>query len=95
MVRILFPPAVSHRRTGLAASRGFGIDTGPDLTAAGMNPTPQRRVCCGPDQGRRSTTAPDGRIDDCKPNVPPQIVRKTLQSGASIDDKTGAGYSRN
>jgi len=32
-------------------------------------------------QGRRSTTAPEGRIDDCKPIIPPQIVKNTLQSG--------------
>jgi hypothetical protein len=45
-------------------------------------------------QGRRSTTAPEGRIDDCKPNVPPQIVRKTLQSGASTADKTALWFAR-
>src|SRR3954466_12251877 len=38
-------------------------------------------------QGQRSPTAPQGRIDDCKPKVRSASLSQLAMQGASIDDK--------
>src|SRR3954466_4975572 len=37
-------------------------------------------------QGQRSPTAPQGRIDDCKPKVRSASLSQLAMQGASIDD---------
>jgi hypothetical protein len=32
-------------------------------------------------QGQRSPTAPQGQIDDCKPNISPELVRTACNAG--------------